>query len=64
MPLYSVHMQSILLDDMVVGCIIKFVMGGDSDITYALNKKYWGKGITIKAVKLFFDIELTRPLYW
>ncbi len=59
----SVHMQSILLDHVVVGCVVKFVMGGDSDITYALNKALWGKGITSKAVKLFLEIERTRPLY-
>lgn len=63
MTVDSVHMQSILLDDIVVGCVVKFVMGGDSDITYALNKKHWGKGITSEAVKLFLDIERTRPLF-
>ena len=63
MTVDSVHMQSILLDDLVVGCVVKFVMGGDSDITYALNKQHWGKGITTEAVKLFLEIEETRPLF-
>lgn len=59
----SVHMQSILLDDVVVGCVVKFVMEGDADITYALRKAHWGKGITTEAVKLFLEIEETRPLF-
>lgn len=59
----TVHMQSILLEDEVVGCVVKFVMGGDSDITYALDKIHWGKGITSKAVNLFLQIEETRPLF-
>lgn len=59
----SVHMQSILLDGELLGCVVKFVMGGDSDITYALRKEHWGKGITTKAVRLFLEIEQTRPLY-
>jgi len=63
MKVDSVHMQSILLDDLVVGCVVKFVMEGDSDITYALDKEHWGKGITTKAVKLFLEIEETRPLF-
>ncbi len=63
MTVNSVHMQSILLDGLLVGCVVKFVMGGDADITYALNKKHWGKGITSEAVKLFLDIETTRPLF-
>jgi len=63
MSVDSVHMQSILLEDIVVGCVVKFVMGGDSDITYALDKKHWGKGITSEAVRLFLKIEETRPLF-
>lgn len=43
MTVDSVHMQSILLDDVVVGCVVKFVMGGDSDITYALKQKSIGE---------------------
>ena len=56
-------MQSILLDDVVIGCVVKFVMEGDSDITYAISKEHWGKRITTKAVKLFLEIEDTRPLF-
>jgi len=63
MTVDSVHMESILLDDIVVGCVVKFVMGEDSDLTYAIDKKHWGKGITSVAVKLFLEIEPTRPLY-
>ena len=59
----TVHMQSILIDNKVVGCMVKFVMDGDSDITYAIDKEYWGKGITSEAVKQFLKIETTRPLY-
>jgi ribosomal-protein-alanine N-acetyltransferase len=63
MKVYSVHMQSILLDDKVIGCVVKFVMGGDADITYAISKEYWGKGITTKAVNLFLELEHARPLF-
>lgn len=59
----TVHMQTIQLEDRVVGCVVKFVMEGDADITYALANKYWGKGITSEAVRLFLEIEKTRPLF-
>lgn len=59
----TVHMQTILLENKAVGCVVKFVMGGDADITYALDKQHWGKGITTEAVKQFLEIERTRPLY-
>ncbi len=59
----SVHMQTILLNDQAVGCVVKFVMEGDSDITYAIDKQYWGKGITSIAVKQFLELEETRPIF-
>jgi len=59
----TINMQTIVVDDEVIGCVVKFVMEGDSDITYAISKKYWGKGITTEAVKQFISIEKTRPLF-
>ena len=59
----TINMQTILFDKKVIGCVVKFVMEGDADITYALSKAYWGKGITTKAVKQFITIEKTRPLF-
>jgi RimJ/RimL family protein N-acetyltransferase len=63
MTLDSVNIQAIVVDNEIVGCVVKFVMGGDSDITYALNKKHWGKGITSEAASQFLKIEKSRPLY-
>lgn len=59
----SVHMQTIVVDGAVLGCVVKFVMDGDADITYALAKSHWGKGITSKAVQQFLLLENTRPLF-
>lgn len=59
----TIHMQSIVFENQVIGCVVKFVMGGDADITYAIDKKYWGKGFTSQAAQLFVAIEPTRPLF-
>lgn len=59
----SVNMQSIIVNEKVIGCVIKFVIGEEADITYALDKSFWSKGITSEAVNLFIQIEKTRPLY-
>lgn len=61
--LESINMQTILFEGEIAGCVVKFVMDGDSDITYAINKKFWGKGITTEAVRQFLEIEKTRPLF-
>lgn len=59
----TINMQSILLEDEVVGCVVKFVMEGNAEITYALSKSCWGKGITTRAVQQFLGLEKTRPIY-
>lgn len=59
----SIHMQTIILDEMVVGCVVKFVIEGDAEITYATAKEYWNQGITTQAVKQFLQLEKARPLH-
>ncbi len=59
----TVNNQTILLDNNVVGTIAKFVMEGDAEITYWIDRTYWGQGIATKALNLFLDLEKTRPLY-
>jgi len=58
-----IHMQTILVDSKVIGTITKFVMDGKAEITYAISKEHWGKGLTTQAVINFLTIETTRPIY-
>jgi RimJ/RimL family protein N-acetyltransferase len=51
-----------LIDGEVVGCVVKFIMEGNAEITYAIDKKFWGQGITTIAVKQFLEEETTRPI--
>ena len=59
----TVNIFSIIVDSTLIGCVVKFVMEGDAEITYAIDKNYWGKGITTQALKEFMDIEKIRPIY-
>jgi len=59
----TVNNQTILLDNIIVGSIAKFVMEGDTEITYWIDRKFWGQGIATKALKEFLNIETTRPIY-
>lgn len=47
----------------IVGSIAKFIMHGDAEITYWIDRKYWGMGIATNALCQFIEIEKTRPLY-
>ena len=59
----TVNNQTILLDNIIVGSIAKFVIEGETEITYWLDKKYWGKGIATKALMEFLAIETYRPIF-
>ncbi len=59
----TVNMQTILVDKNITGSISKFIMEGDAEITYWIDKKYWGKGIATTALKNFLNIESTRPIF-
>lgn len=58
-----VNNQTIILNNTVVGSIEKFVMEGRNEITYWIDKNYWGKGIATTALEAFLKIELTRPIF-
>lgn len=59
----SVNNQTILVNDIIVGSIAKFVMDGHAEITYWIDKKYWGQGIATQALKEFLVIETSRPIF-
>ena len=54
--------QTIKVNDTIVGSIAKFVIEKDAEITYWIDRKFWGKGIATAALKYFLKIEQTRPI--
>ena len=59
----TVNNQTIILDNIIIGSIAKFVMEGETEITYWIDRKFWEQGIATKALKEFLDIETTRPIF-
>jgi RimJ/RimL family protein N-acetyltransferase len=59
----SVNNQTIILDEIIVGSIARFVMKGDHEITYWIDRKYWGQGIATKALKELLSLETSRPIF-
>lgn len=54
---------TIIVDDTIVGSIAKFEMDGEAEVTYWIDKKFWGKGIATKALEIFLTPENTRPIF-
>jgi RimJ/RimL family protein N-acetyltransferase len=59
----TVNHQTIILDKNIVGSISKFIMKGDTEITYWIDRKYWGRGIATQALEKFLSLESSRPIF-
>jgi RimJ/RimL family protein N-acetyltransferase len=59
----TVNNQTIIADSIIVGSIAKFVLEGNAEITYWIDRNFWGQGIATIALKEFLVIEITRPLF-
>lgn len=59
----TIHMQTILVDETIAGSIAKFLMEGDAEITYWLDKRFWGAGVGTTALTHFLTLEHTRPIF-
>lgn len=58
----TVNQQTILVGENIAGSIAKFEIEGEAEITYWVDKKYWGKGIATTALREFLSIETARPI--
>lgn len=58
-----INTQTIFLDGKIIGSVAKYEMGGEAEITYWINKPFWGKGIATNALKHFLNTENTRPIF-
>ena len=59
----TINNQTILAGETIVGSIAKFEMEGNTEITYWIDRNFWGKGIATTALKKFLIIENTRPIF-
>lgn len=59
----AINMQTILVDGTIAGSIAKFVIEGDTEVTYWIDKSFWGKGIATAALNQLLSMETIRPIY-
>ncbi|MBL0104660.1 MAG: GNAT family N-acetyltransferase [Bacteroidetes bacterium] len=59
----TINNQTIWIDGVIVGSLAKYEMEGEAEITYWIDRKFWGRGIATAALKEFLKIELTRPIF-
>jgi RimJ/RimL family protein N-acetyltransferase len=56
-------MRAVIRDGRLVGSIASFVVEGEIEITYWIDRSVWGQGIASQAVALFLDTVRVRPMY-
>ncbi|MCD2424169.1 GNAT family N-acetyltransferase [Niabella pedocola] len=59
----TVHMRTIVVNNIIVGSISKFEIEGDAEITYWIDRGFWGKGIGTAVLKQFLALEKARPIF-
>lgn len=57
------NMQTIIVDNTIAGSISAFEMEGKAEVTYWIDKSFWGNGIATKALKELLKSEKRRPIF-
>ncbi|MGA8118080.1 MAG: GNAT family N-acetyltransferase [Actinocatenispora sp.] len=55
-------LRAVTLDGRFVGTVGSYVMDGDTEVTYWIDRAVWGKGVGSSALTLLLDTVRTRPL--
>jgi RimJ/RimL family protein N-acetyltransferase len=59
----SVVQRAVLLDGRLVGTISSFVLEGDTEVTYWIDRAAWGQGVASRALEGFLLQVPTRPVF-
>lgn len=54
--------RAVTYEDRLVGSIASFVADGATEITYWIERSFWGRGIASQALALFLDEVSVRPI--
>ncbi len=55
--------RAVTLDGELVGSIASFVLDGDTEITYWIDRRVWGQSVATRAVALLLAEVPVRPLH-
>jgi RimJ/RimL family protein N-acetyltransferase len=56
-------LHAVTSDGQLVGSVASFVVDGDTEVTYWIDRSVWGQGIASRALALLLDLVAVRPLY-
>jgi RimJ/RimL family protein N-acetyltransferase len=59
----SIVIRTVLVDGRVAGHVAKFVMDDLPEVTYWIDRAYWGRGVATAALKLLLAEIAERPIH-
>lgn len=59
----EITQRAITWEGELVGSIASFVVEGQTEVTYWIDRAVWGRGIASRALSLFLEVVRIRPLY-
>ena len=59
----EVTIRTITVDGRLVGSIASFVIEGDTEVTYWIDRSFWGQGIAGRALAILLESVPVRPLF-
>jgi RimJ/RimL family protein N-acetyltransferase len=59
----DITMRAVTSDGGLVGSIASFVVDGQTEITYWIDRAAWGTGVATRALAQFLDLVSVRPLH-
>jgi RimJ/RimL family protein N-acetyltransferase len=58
----DVNLRAVLVDGVPVGTVSTFVVEGDTEVTYWIERAHWGRGIASRALALLLTEVTVRPV--
>jgi RimJ/RimL family protein N-acetyltransferase len=59
----DITMRAVICDGRLAGSIASFDAGGQTEVTYWIDRALWGKGIATQALALLLELVPARPVY-
>jgi RimJ/RimL family protein N-acetyltransferase len=59
----GITMRAVTCDGRLVGSVASFVMDGQTEVTYWIDRAAWGQGIATRALALLLDLVPVRPVH-
>lgn len=59
----GITLRAVICDGRLAGSIASFPSGGQTEVTYWIDRALWGRGIATRALALLLELVPARPLY-